>query len=165
MQTRLDLSARAGRLELHHPNRRADGSQRDDGGGNGQGRIQGADRSHVRHNRSWARSRRSSRPGGGVRNRGCSARARCSRGCGRCWDSNRRGRGTGGGRTAWRQSGKLDRRGRGWLRRQIDTDRLFLGLDLARFLLRWNCPCRDVWYVVGHNAYACFFKSNYEQAA
>ena len=152
MQTALGPVTARGQLELHHPNCRADGSQGDDGGGNGQCSIQSADRCNVGHNWSWAWSRRSSRSGSGVRNRRCSARARCSRGCGRCWDPNRRGRGTSGGRAAGRQSGKLDRRSRRWLRRQIDTDGLFLGLDFARFLLRWNCPCRDVWYVVGHKA-------------
>ena len=52
------------------------------------------------------------------------------------------------GRTAGRQRRQFDGRRRGWFRRQIDSDGLFFGLDLAGFFFyRRHSACGRAWYV------------------
>src|SRR5262245_32868389 len=96
----------------------------------------------------------------------CRRRARSSRCNGRgstrarwrrcmCWGcssgTNGRSRRRPGTRTAGRQSGQLDCWRCGRLGRQINTNGLFLGLDLAGFFLWRHRPCWDIWNVLCHN--------------
>ena len=69
-------------------------------------------------------------------------------GGGRSTDSRRAGGTTSG--TSRGQRGQLDSRSSGGLRRQIDADSLFLGLDFAGFFLRRNRACRNARNVLSH---------------
>jgi hypothetical protein len=120
-----------------------------DSGDDGEDRVQHADGrtshdSHRGRTRSWRGGSGSRRCGGGrgsAWNVGGRRSANCRCGCprGTC------------GRSAWRQCRQLDRRGGRRLRRQIDTDSFFLGLDFARLLLWGNRATWSVGNVVCHN--------------